>query len=328
MMTVHLQNKQRVWDVWQSVNHNPSQAAAQLNGIFADRVEYHGFYPMRNLSGREALLEQLWLPLFRAFPDLMRRSYMLIGGDFEGENWVVSCGELIGTFVHDWLGIAASGTSVKFRYGEFCRMAAGVIEEIRLLVDLPDLIRQADRPIMPPNPGRDIWVPGPLAGDGLRLTPRDPDESAKTIAMVESMVFDGLNLYDQKDQDSQGLERFWNPEMVWHGPVGVGSTYGLDEFKRNAQGPIVGAFPDRKGAGHRARVADGMYAATTGWPSLVGTHQHDFRGWAPTHEKIGWNIMDFYRRDGDLLRENWVLIDLIDAGRQSGVNLYEPLTAP
>jgi len=51
-MTVHLQNKQRVWDLWQSVNHNPSQAAAQLDSdLFADRVEYHGFYPMRNLSG-------------------------------------------------------------------------------------------------------------------------------------------------------------------------------------------------------------------------------------------------------------------------------------
>ena len=57
------------------------------------------------------------------------------------------------------------------------------------------------------------------------------------------------------------LERFWHPHMVWHGPVGIGSAYGLDEFKRNAQGPIVRAFPDRKGIGHQARIAEGAFAA-------------------------------------------------------------------
>ncbi len=31
--------------------------------------------------------------------------------------------------------------------------------------------------------------------------------------------------------------------------------------------------------------------------------------------------MDFWRRDGDRLRENWVLIDLVDAAHQAGVDL-------
>lgn len=140
------------------------------------------------------------------------------------------------------------------------------------------------------------------------------------------MILGGLNKYDQKSQDSQGLECFWHPHMVWHGPVGIGSAYGLDEFKQNAQGHILRAFPDRKGIGHQARVAEGHFGVSTGWPSLAGTHRNEYMGWAPTGERIGWNIMDFWKRDGDLLLENWVMIDLIGAALSSGVDLLAKLT--
>ena len=149
----------------------------------------------------------------------------------------------------------------------------------------------------------------------------------KLSSLVEEMIFGGLNKYDQKSQDSQGLERFWHPHMVWHGPVGIGSAYGIHEFKRNAQGPIIHAYPDRKGAGHQARIAEGVFAASTGWPSLVGTHQNPYMDWQPTGEKIGWNIMDFWKREGDLLLENWVMIDLIGAAKASNVDLLAKLNA-
>ncbi len=319
------QHKELVWQLWQVCNAAPARAESALGAAFAEKIDYHGFYPIKRLTGADCLIEKLWQPLLRAFPDLLRRPYVLLANTYEGCDWVASTGEFIGTFVEDWLGIPASRQSVKFRYGEFCRIEAGKIVEIRFLVDLPDLIRQADRAILPASFGRDIWIPGPLAGDGLSLEMADEAESAATLALVEEMIFGGLNRYDQKDQDSQGLERFWSADMAWHGPVGNGSTYGIEAFKREAQGPIVRGFPDRKGVGHQARIAEGLFAASTGWPSLVGTHRFDFMGWAPTQEKVAWNIMDFWRREGDLLRENWVLIDLIDAGLQSRVELYPAL---
>ncbi len=79
------------------------------------------------------------------------------------------------------------------------------------------------------------------------------------------------------------------------------------------------------GAGHKARIAEGQFAASTGWPSLVGTHEKDYLGWPPTGGKIGWNIMDFWKRESDLLLENWVLIDLIGAALESGVDLLGQL---
>ena len=320
-------NKTLIWELWGALNYAPACAASTLRGACSDNVAYFGFYPFKRIDGADCLIETLWQPLWRALPDLMRRPYILLANAFEGGDWVAGTGDFIGTFVDDWLGIPANGQTVTFRFGEFFRIESGKIAEIRMLVDLPQLIQQVSKPILPRSYGREISVPGPRAGDGLNLESRDPAATEQTLALVEEMIFGGLNKYDQKSQDSQGLERFLSEDITWHGPKGVGSVCGIEEFLRDAQGPIVGAFPDRKGVGHQARIADGIYAASTGWPSLVGTHRSDFMGWPPTGEKVGWDIMDFWRRDGDLLRENWVLIDLIHAALQSDVELYPPLKA-
>lgn len=316
-------NKALVWRYWHAMDRG--QDSDTFREIVHADVVWHGFQPLRTLNGAAAVWSQFWQPLLGAMPDLVRRPYLFIGGDFEGADWVCGTGDFIGTFVNDWLGIAASGGSVHFRFGEFCKIVDGQIVELRVIVDLPDLMRQAGIHLMPPNFGRDLWIPGPLAGDGVTMAAQDPAASQQTLALVETMIFGGLNNYDQQDQDSQGLERFWHPQMVWHGPVGIGSAYGMDEFKQNAQGPIVRAFPDRKGVGHQSRFAEGLFAASTGWPSLAGTHLHQYMDWEPTGERIGWNIMDFWRRDGDLLAENWVMIDLIGAAMASGVDLLARL---
>lgn len=292
-------------------------------------VEVHGFQPLRRLTGATELITRLWTPLRVAIPDILRRPYILIHNRFEGDEWLATTGDFIGTFAADWrVGehiIPTSRQSVHFRYGEFYRVAEGRIVEIRMLVDLPELLTQVGIDLLTTSTGRELWIPGPRTGDGVLQSEQPADESARSLRLVESMIFEGLNRYDRSSQESQGLERFWHPAMRWYGPRGIGSAFGLDEFKANAQGPILRAFPDRKGVGHRARIAEGRYAASTGWPSLVGTHTADFLGWPPTGTTSRWNIMDFWRREGALLVENWVLVDLIDVALQAGIDLLAPL---
>lgn len=315
-----------VWQYWQAMNAGKAEAASDY---LSAAVAWHGFEPLRHLHSAQEVMTQYWQPLFTALPDLTRRTYHFLGGAFEGHDWVAGTGDFIGTFAHDLVldgyVIPASGQSVHFRFGEFCKVIAGKIAEIRIIIDLPDLCRQAGITLVPPSFGRDIWIPGPLAGDAVLLTPQDEAESEKSLALVEAMIFGGLNSYDGKNQASQGLEQYWHADMVWHGPVGIGSAYGMDEFKRNAQGPIVHAFPDRKGVGHKSRIAEGPLIASTGWPSLGGTHVNDYMDWKATGEYIGWNIMDFWKRDGHKLRENWVMIDLIGAAKASNVDLLAKL---
>ena len=330
-------NKHHVWNYWQSMGQtfDGSASAETLSQFMQPNVEWHGFEPLRRLNGTSEIWSAFWQPLKDAIPDLMRRPYHFIGGNYANDrfgtagDWVCGTGDFIGTFANDWeLGdivVPASGNTVHFRFGEFCKIGKGKISQIRIIIDLPDLLRQSGITLFPSSYGRDIWPPGPLAGDGICLEEQDPAETQQTFDLVTEMIFGGLNKYDGKSQESQGLEQFWHPHMVWHGPVGIGSAYGMGEFKQNAQGPIVNAFPDRRGVGHQARIADGKFAASTGWPSLGGTHQRKFMDWEPTGERIGWNIMDFWKRDGDKLLENWVMIDLIGAAKSSGVDLLNKL---
>ena len=72
-----------------------------------------------------------------------------------------------------------------------------------------------------------------------------------------------------------------------------------------------------------ARPADGNYVASTGWPSVDATHTgYGWLGQQATNRKVGMRVMDFWRRDGDRFRENWVLIDIPDLLLQMGFDLF------
>lgn len=51
-------------------------------------------------------------------------------------------------------------------------------------------------------------------------------------------------------------------------------------------------------------------------------------GWlgiAPAGQKITMKSLDFWRIDGDRIRENWVLVDLLDVYAQLGVDVFARL---
>ena len=325
--------KQLVWEhagAW-PVPMAPEQRAAEYARRFAPELVWHGFQPIGRLEGRAALAECVMQPLYTAFPDWRRVPYLFLAGEFEGSTWVASMGDGLASFMGEWqlaedIVIPPSRERLRMRYGEFCRVEQGrdgpQIVEMRSLADLPAALQPLGYELIPAGAGRELWPPGPATGDGVQRTEQDRAESAKTLALVEEMIFTGLNKFDGEDLDSQDLVRYWHPEMTWHGPRGVGSSLGIDEFRERAQGPILRMVPDRKGVGHRARIAEGHYAASTGWPASVGTMTGDFLDWPASGREMRWNIMDFWRREGETLREDWVLIDMIDGAAQAGIDVW------
>ena len=115
--------------------------------------------------------------------------------------------------------------------------------------------------------------------------------------------------------------------MTWHGPVGNATSRGLRGFEAVHPAPFLKAVPDRAAGNHKARLAERNYVASTGWPSIVATHAGG--GWlniAATGRRIGVRVMDFVRRDGDLLAENWVFVEIPPPVLQFGQ--YLPLVPP
>jgi len=311
--------KALVHGVWQG--REPSPRAA----TFAPDVVFHGPAPIGDVTGRDALFETVFGPLARAFPVVQRRPYLFLGGTFQSETWVATTGDFVGVMAADWLGIPAARHTVRLRFGEFYRVADGRIAEVRCLYDVLGVAAQLGHHLLPPFGGRPDVPPGPANANGICLEAQDPEVTQATLDLVEAMI-GGCNRLDDRGLVSMGMDAFWHDDMLWHGPWGIGSCHGFLEFQDHAQGPSVASFPDRRGGHHRARIAEGVTAAFTGWPSLRGTFSGTpFRGLEPTGRPIGMNLMDFYVRRGDKLAENWVLIDLVDFWAQCGVDLLAEL---
>lgn len=317
--------KDLVWGLWQHPAGAKRHSLMPSVESFDRECRFHGPAPIGGLIGRNALFEAVYEPIAHSFRDLRRRPYLFLGGSFEGQVWVATTGDFVGLFQRDWLGIPASHRPASLRFGEFYRVEQGRVCEVRCLFDVLGFAAQAGCPLLPPFEGRAEVPPGPARENGICRQAQDPDETSATLVLVESMV-GGCNRLDERGLASMGMGRFWHDDMVWHGPWGIGSCYGFREFQDHAQGPSVASFPDRRGGHHRARIADGVTAAFTGWPSLKGTFTGaPFHGLPPTGQPIGMTLMDFYVRRGDRLHENWVLIDLIDFWAQCGVDLLAEL---
>lgn len=298
-----------------------------LAALSAPGVAWHGPRPLDDCDGRDALAGRFWGPLLAAVPDLERRDDIVLAGEWRDGTWIGATGHYVGLFAADWLGIPATGGVVTLRYGEFHRLVDGLAVESYVILDLPDLMRQAGVwPLAPPL-GAPDRVPGPSTHDGVRTTPADPAESRASLALVEAMIA-GLMRYDGRSLDSMEQWRYWHRDFMWYGPAGIGTCRGQADYRRVHQQPFLTAFPDRVGGDHKCRIGEGAYVGSTGWPSVRATHAGGgFLGLPPTGRRIGMRVMDFWRREGELLRENWVFIDLLDLLHQMGFDVLARLQA-
>jgi predicted ester cyclase len=290
--------------------------------VAADAV-LHLPCPIDDLAGAAAVANGFWAPLLAAFPDVERRTDILMEGAFKDASWRASSGWFAGTFAADWLGIPATGRPAWLRYGWFDRMAGDVAVESYVILDIIGLMRQAGACPLPPALGQEIIAPGPATRDGVRPA----GEGTAALKLVEAMIA-GLMRYDRKSLASMGMRDFWTPDFHWYGPAGIGFARGHADYERAHQGPFLAAFPDRVGGDHKCRIGQGDYVASTGWPSIRATHSGgDWLGLAPTDKRVTMRVMDFWRAEGGLLKENWVFIDIPDLLRQLGIDLFARMRA-
>lgn len=293
-----------------------------VTAILADDVRMDVSHPFGPLVGRDAVLEGLILPLRRALPHMRRRDEIFIGGANRrdaGGDWVASVTHYVGNFAQPLAGLEPSGHLAFLRSGEFHRIEDGRIAQSRIILDLPDLMRQAGRLPLPPL-GTEMLFPGPATHDGV--LPRTGDGAA-SLDVVEGMLSD-LHAFDPEtfeSRDQTGARGYWSEDMLWYGPGGIGSNYRWDGFVKDHRASFLTAFPDRRGGNHYCRIGDGDYAAVSGWPSMTMTHRGDYLGVPASGRALTLRVMDFYRCAQGRIAENWVLLDYMDLLAQMGVDL-------
>jgi predicted ester cyclase len=323
-MSVHEKNKQIVGKYRAALyDTHESTLPEQLREVLKPDCQVHLAYPFEELDGPEGLFQNAYRPLLTAIPDLERRDYIVIaGGDVTG-NWVGCTGYYIGVFEHPWLDIPPTFHPVTIRYCEFFRVDNDQIVEIQALWDIPQVMMQAKAWPMPPSLGVEWLVPGPATQDGIITAPYNEKEASASVNLVKDMLA-ALAKYADEGVDAMNLAEYWHPRTNWYGPAGIGSNRRISGFRRWHQQPFLNAMPDREVTGETCTfIGDGNYVGFTAWPGMRASISGD--GWlgiAPSKQEITMRSLDFWRCENGRIRENWVLVDILDVYHQIGVDVF------
>ena len=293
-----------------------------VHDFLAADVKWGASHPINDLSGAEQVVSAYWQPLKAALPDIERKPLISVEEEVDGSLWVCETGYFVGTFTAPLFGIPASGRTLYLRYTEMTSVAQDKIQESYVILDFLDVMNQVGVNPIRKSLGHAGIIPAPATQDGLSRPDATPEQGEKTVSLVNDMLAE-LGRFDGKSLESMKLENYWHPDFMWYGPAGIGTTRGINGFRQHHQGPFVFAFPDRSIDHHVATLKSGNYAATGGWPHMHGTHSGPhWLGLAPTNKNISLRVMDIWRREGDLLVENWVGIDIIHMLYQLGLDVF------
>jgi predicted ester cyclase len=298
----------------------------ELHAVAAPDAVFRLAHPFETKVGVDACIDAAHGPLVAAIPDLERRDYIVIAGPTpEGADWVGCGGYYTGTFRAPWIDIPPTGHIMHMRFHEFYRIENGKVVEMQALWDIPEVMMQAGAWPMVPSLGREWHVPGPATCDGLVPGPYDATAGQATCQHIIDMLEHMKRHPSQGGPDVMEMERFWHPKMTWYGPSGIGTGRGIAGFRNWHQIPFLNAMPDRGQYVDEISYhffGDQSYAAVTGWPDMYQTiSQGGWLGIPPANKRIEMRSLDFWRLENGLIRENWVMVDMLQMYDQIGVDV-------
>lgn len=314
----------RYCDAFGLSGHN--QIHEVITGFFSPDANINVVHPFNDISGGDNYYEKFIRPLSRSFTGLHRQDYVLMGGEYNGQDWVSSTGYYVGHFAQDWLTIKATNTLSYLRFGEFHRLENNLVVESYIYLDIPQLMIAANQWPIKDSPGQDRghtgYLPGPITQDGLLYELQDPAESTKSFKMTSEMLV-------KLATEDEAWRPYWHPNMIWYGPAAFGSFIGIENFA-GFQVPFESAFEGWAGGSvgngrtqHFIRHGDGNDSCSGGWPSVSGVQVKPFLDQAATHKMIYMRVCDWWRREGDQFVENWVFVDIPHVLLQMGFDVFD-----
>ena len=313
---------------WQrEFNNDNKQGFHQRLKKLAANATIHMCHPFGDINGADDFYHQVYSALFEAMPDVERRDMIILAATTpEGQHWLGSMGNYMGTFNAPLLEIPPTGQLAHMRYHEFYRFENNTIVEIQAIWDIPELMMQAKAWPMAPQLGTFLCTPAPIYCDGLTVQGDGQANRQHVIDMLTNLCNHPAN----PDPKVMQLPYYWHPKMNWYGPTGIGTARGMAGFRHWHQKPFLRAMPDRKldamGELMSHWIAEGNYVCETGWPNMRLTLNHDgWMGIAPTNKEVLLRSLDFWSIEmidnQRRIRENWVLVDLLHLYYQLDVDV-------
>lgn len=325
MARIHSENKALIKSLRIAMyDFEEKSVRGALEATFAPNAKIQLCYPFEDMLDVADLYDRAYAPLYAAIPDMERRDTIVMAGPCDDDtNWVGCCGYYTGSFEKPWLGILPTGHQVSLRFHEFYRIVDGKIVEMQALWDIPEVMMQADCWPMSPSLGREWHVPAPALQNGLVSTDWNAEKADASYQLVLNMCND-LSSYATGGVDAMNLDKYWHKRCSWYGPSGIGTARNIKGFRNWHQIPFLNGLPDRVGDAEKGYLfADGDFVGFTAWPGMHMTVSGD--GWlgiAPAGQEISMRSLDFWRCEKGMIRENWVLVDLLHVYHQLGVDVF------
>ncbi len=295
-----------------------------LNNLLTPKAKLQICYPFGELIGPESLYEGAYAQLFNSIPDLERRDMITMAGTTpEGQDWVGTMGNYMGTFVKPWLNIPATGHLTHMRFHEFFKIEDGAVSEMQAIWDIPEVMVQARAWPLAPQLGSFLCTPAPMTQDGLCILGNGDMALKRVLAMLTDLCRHPA----EGGPEIMRLSTHWHSKFNWYGPTGIGTARGITGFRNWHQIPFLRGMPDRKldamGDLMSHWISEGNYVCETGWPNMRLTLSDDgWMGLPPVEKEVLMRSLDFWRVEDGLIRENWVLVDLLDIYRQLGLDVF------
>lgn len=301
--------------------------ASNLSEFCVDNINWHVSAPVDDLQGVTEINTKFAQPIRKALVNLERKPFIQFSGESDGKPWIAATGVYLGNFESSLYGIPATHRPVYLRFTELVELQGEQIKCGYIILDVIDLMDQAAVNPLRPAKGKSGTILPPTTMDGIDPDEMGSDYSASSKQLVRDMLAE-LGRFDGKSLLSMKLQNYWHRDFVWYGPAGIGTTRGITGFREQHQGPFVFSFPDRVVDHCATFIARGNYIATGGWPHMHGTHTGGgWLGLPPTDKYLSLRVMDIWRREGALLKENWVAIDIVDICRQMGLDVFAMMKA-
>ena len=319
-----MQKKALVWSFNKKISTSSQLNIGNLaKGYLHEDILFRGPHPINDLNGQGQVIQNFWKPFIEAFPNFERHHDIFLGGSYKGDSWVSSMGHYVAKFEKPWLGIPASNKLVTIRFGEFCKIQDGKIKEIYLLMDLLDLMRQVSLWPLPYTLGVEGWWPKPFTLDGIVTKTPDVSVSRDTTKLISRWT-EALNDFESTvvNFDALKLDEYFDPLTMRYGASGLGACRGIQGIKDNHYSPLINAFQERKIANHQFKITEGTYLSACGWENIKGRHVMEIFGVAATNKLIKVRAMEWWRQSGNLIRESWIMPDMVDLLLQLDVDVF------
>ncbi len=146
---------------------------------------------------------------------------------------------------------------------------------------------------------------------------------AEAVALVLDMLAHMVRHPAQGGPEVMELDRFWHPRFNWYGPAGIGTRGACaasgpgTRSRSSAACPTAVRMPTHKPPLLRRRRLRRRHRLAQHAPHA---HRAQLAGLPPTGQTLFLRSLDFWRVEGGRIRENWVLVDLLDAMAQVSVD--------